>query len=116
MATRRPVPRGKSKKRAPKKSLKKSDEDSEFLEDESEEEDEDLEDSDEDEAETGRLSEEEVFFKCPYCYEEISMLLDPSSAGGEYIEDCEVCCRPIQIQFEVTNGSIEDVVAIRAQD
>lgn len=62
------------------------------------------------------LLEEETFFKCPYCYERISMLLDPSSGGGEYIEDCEVCCRPIQISFEVEDNKISDMVAVRAQD
>ena len=39
---------------------------------------------------------EEHFFQCPYCWQEISMLLDPS-ADSNYIEDCEVCCNPIQI-------------------
>lgn len=41
-------------------------------------------------------------FKCPYCHEKISMLLDMSENGiQDYIEDCEVCCQPIQIHFEV---------------
>ncbi len=42
---------------------------------------------------------EEHFFQCPYCWEEISMLLEPSISEQQYIEDCEVCCRPIQIEF-----------------
>ena len=32
---------------------------------------------------------------CPYCGEQIDVLLDPSEAGQEYTEDCQVCCRPI---------------------
>jgi hypothetical protein len=43
----------------------------------------------------------EHFFSCPYCAAEISMLLDPSDNGQPYIEDCEVCCRPIRVQFEI---------------
>lgn len=39
---------------------------------------------------------EQHFFQCPYCWEEISMLLDPS-VSSSYIEDCEVCCNPIEI-------------------
>lgn len=39
----------------------------------------------------------EHFFQCPYCWEEISMLLDISIREQTYIEDCEVCCNPIQI-------------------
>ncbi|MES2855022.1 MAG: CPXCG motif-containing cysteine-rich protein [Bdellovibrionota bacterium] len=41
-------------------------------------------------------------FKCPYCSEKISMLLDLSEQGQQvYVEDCEVCCQPIQITYEV---------------
>ncbi|QCX39368.1 CPXCG motif-containing cysteine-rich protein [Aureibaculum algae] len=39
----------------------------------------------------------EHFFQCPYCWEEISMLLDRSITNTTYIEDCEVCCRPIEV-------------------
>ncbi|MGI9532482.1 CPXCG motif-containing cysteine-rich protein [Lutimonas sp.] len=41
---------------------------------------------------------EEHFFQCPYCWEEISILLDPSSTDQHYVEDCEVCCNPLEIQ------------------
>jgi hypothetical protein len=39
---------------------------------------------------------QEHYFQCPYCWEEISMLLDPS-VSSSYVEDCEVCCNPIQV-------------------
>lgn len=53
------------------------------------------------------MEEIEQFFQCPYCFEEISMLLDPSLDGSQsYIEDCEVCCRPIQIMYEAQDGEI----------
>lgn len=39
----------------------------------------------------------EHFFQCPYCWEEISMLLDSSVIRQTYVEDCEVCCNPIQV-------------------
>ena len=48
----------------------------------------------------------EEFFSCPYCGERISMILDLSVEAQSYIEDCEVCCRPIQITYEV--ASLED--------
>jgi len=36
---------------------------------------------------------------CPYCGETIEILLDSGSgAMQEYVEDCEVCCRPWQVQ------------------
>lgn len=39
----------------------------------------------------------EHFFQCPYCWEEISMILDTSIRQQTYIEDCEVCCNPIEV-------------------
>ncbi|TVP43075.1 MAG: CPXCG motif-containing cysteine-rich protein [Mongoliibacter sp.] len=48
----------------------------------------------------------EHFFQCPYCFEEISMLLDPSIYKQQYIEDCEVCCNPIEISLEMESGEL----------
>ena len=35
--------------------------------------------------------------QCPYCGESIEMLIDESAGDQRYIEDCQVCCRPICI-------------------
>lgn len=43
----------------------------------------------------------EYFFTCPYCWQEISMVLDTSVRRQTYIEDCEVCCNPIEIRYAV---------------
>ncbi len=32
---------------------------------------------------------------CPYCGESIEVLIDCSISEQDYIEDCQVCCRPI---------------------
>ncbi len=32
---------------------------------------------------------------CPYCGESIKVLIDASELGQQYIEDCQVCCKPI---------------------
>jgi transcription elongation factor Elf1 len=42
----------------------------------------------------------EHHFTCPYCWETISMLLDSSVSKQSYIEDCEVCCNPIQVNVQ----------------
>ncbi|CAM1343680.1 Cysteine-rich CPXCG [Tenacibaculum amylolyticum] len=47
----------------------------------------------------------EHFFQCPYCWEEISMLLDKSTSET-YIEDCEICCNPIQITTVFVNNEL----------
>nr|WP_321245200.1 CPXCG motif-containing cysteine-rich protein [uncultured Psychroserpens sp.] len=49
---------------------------------------------------------QEHFFQCPYCWESISMLIDISQSQQRYIEDCEVCCNPIQIQITTENQEI----------
>ena len=55
----------------------------------------------------------EHFFACPYCGETISMVLDTSVSRQTYIEDCEVCCRPIQIQFAVEDEAVVEFDALR---
>jgi len=48
---------------------------------------------------------EEHFFQCPYCWEEISMLLDPS-VSQTYVEDCEICCHPIEVTVAFEDGAL----------
>jgi len=48
----------------------------------------------------------EHFFQCPHCWEKISMILDTSVYQQSYIEDCEVCCNPIQISLTFENGEL----------
>ena len=43
---------------------------------------------------------------CPHCGERISMLLDLSAGSQSYIEDCEVCCNPIEVSYEVEEGRV----------
>jgi hypothetical protein len=45
------------------------------------------------------LSEEIV--SCPCCGEAIDVLIDPQDVGEQYIEDCQVCCKPIIFNVEV---------------
>ena len=39
--------------------------------------------------------------ECPYCGEGLEILLDYSAGNQEYIEDCQVCCSPIEIAVEM---------------
>ena len=39
---------------------------------------------------------QETWIDCPYCWESICVLLNPEDLGEQYIEDCQVCCRPIE--------------------
>lgn len=59
--------------------------------------------------------EVEYFFACPYCWQNISMVLDISVEEQSYVEDCEVCCQPIQISYSIDEGEITAFEAQRAQ-
>lgn len=52
---------------------------------------------------------------CPYCGETISVLVDDSLPEQRYIEDCEVCCRPIMLKVTVApDGDI--AVNVRSEN
>lgn len=55
--------------------------------------------------------ETEHFFTCPYCWQTISMVLDLSVSEQSYVEDCEVCCNPIQISFSAVDSEMTDFSA-----
>ena len=48
----------------------------------------------------------EYFFTCPYCWQEISMVLDASEPHQTYVEDCEVCCKPIEVEYSLENEKV----------
>ena len=52
-----------------------------------------------------RLTEQSI--GCPYCGEMIDVLIDSSDAEQQYIEDCQVCCKPINfLVSESINGDV----------
>ncbi len=55
----------------------------------------------------------EHFFQCPYCWEEISMLIDSSVTKQTYVGDCEVCCNPIEITSQFMKN---ELLAFEAKD
>jgi len=50
--------------------------------------------------------------RCPYCGETITVLADGSAGSQHYVEDCEVCCRPIEFDLTV---DVDGTVALRAR-
>jgi hypothetical protein len=48
--------------------------------------------------------------QCPYCGEAFETNVDASGGSQEYIEDCQVCCRPIV--FHLTVDADGDLVAV----
>jgi hypothetical protein len=56
---------------------------------------------------------EEIEVDCPFCGEPISVLIDPSVERQTYVEDCEVCCRPIRFEVACEDGAISSVTPNR---
>ncbi|HEX6833299.1 MAG TPA: CPXCG motif-containing cysteine-rich protein [Rudaea sp.] len=53
---------------------------------------------------------ETIAIHCPYCGESYETVVDLSAGSQRYIEDCAVCCRPIEIALAVgDDGELVDV-------
>lgn len=50
--------------------------------------------------------------RCPYCGESFDTVVDLSSGSTSYIEDCQVCCQPIEFNLEVEDEGTEDGGAV----
>lgn len=50
-----------------------------------------------------------IAITCPYCGESFETSIDTSAGSSAYIEDCAVCCKPIEIALRVDagDGSLE---------
>ena len=53
-----------------------------------------------------RRLEIEYEFACSYCWQTITMLLDLSVSRQAYVEDCEICCRPILIAYKADGEAL----------
>ena len=51
---------------------------------------------------------------CPYCGEPLEIAVDTSVAVQEYVEDCQVCCRPMTLT--VTSDGETAAVWARSED
>lgn len=57
-----------------------------------------------------------VLIYCPYCGEPIEILVDASVDSQRYVEDCQVCCRPIEIAVVVDEDGELQVNATSEND
>ncbi|MEL6870488.1 MAG: CPXCG motif-containing cysteine-rich protein [Pseudomonadota bacterium] len=61
---------------------------------------------------TGDLVERQT--DCPFCGETIDLFIDASAGAQSYIEDCSVCCQPIQVSFTVHEDDVDSLSIDRA--
>jgi hypothetical protein len=54
---------------------------------------------------------------CPYCGEEIELAVDPGGGSvQEYVEDCDVCCRPLQLSVSWDEDGVAHAAAATDDD
>ena len=58
---------------------------------------------------------ESASIECPYCGESLEVSIDTSSGSHEYIEDCQVCCKPIVFRVRVGPDG-EARIEVRSED
>ena len=51
---------------------------------------------------------------CPYCGESVELLVDATLPNQQYVEDCEVCCRPMVVTIDASAD--EPVVTATRED
>ena len=55
--------------------------------------------------------QEETQITCPFCWETLTVLLDLSVEHQDYIEDCHVCCQPMRLVYESSDGMLISIEA-----
>ncbi len=50
---------------------------------------------------------QEIKNHCPYCGEPVHLLADEEMLGESYVEDCEVCCRPMVVTLFESAGELQ---------
>ena len=62
-------------------------------------------------------AETEAFVECPYCGESNEVALDPGSGSDqEYVEDCQVCCRPWLMHVRYARDGVAEIEVIRSDE
>jgi len=64
----------------------------------------------------GLLPEEFVGVRCPWCGERLLTRVDLTADEPSYVEDCEVCCRPIEFHIERDAGGALLALGVRRLD
>jgi transcription elongation factor Elf1 len=53
---------------------------------------------------------------CPYCGEPLDIAVDVSAGDQQYVEDCQVCCRPINMVVTLDEDEVAHVIARAEND
>ena len=54
--------------------------------------------------------------ECPYCGECFETPVDTSSGSARYVEDCQICCQPIELSLEVDHAGVLQSLSTQRSD
>jgi hypothetical protein len=54
--------------------------------------------------------------ECPYCGECFETSVDTSSGSARYVEDCQICCQPIEFSLEVDHAGVLQSLSTQRSD
>jgi hypothetical protein len=54
--------------------------------------------------------------QCPYCGESFETQVDASSGSARYVEDCQICCQPIEFSLEVDHAGVLQALSTLRSD
>jgi hypothetical protein len=54
--------------------------------------------------------------ECPYCGECYETAVDTSSGSARYVEDCRICCQPIEFSLEVDHAGVFQSLSTQRSD
>ena len=57
-----------------------------------------------------------VEISCPYCGQTLELLIDCSAGAQRYVEDCQVCCRPMNVSVAIDRHGLPAVEARHEDD
>lgn len=63
------------------------------------------------------MSTEFISLHCPYCGESFETAIDTSAGDDQqYVEDCAICCRPINVRVALATGGEVMIRTLRDDD
>lgn len=54
--------------------------------------------------------------QCPYCGESFETQVDTSAGSARYVEDCQICCQPIEFSLEVDHAGVLQALSTLRSD
>lgn len=55
---------------------------------------------------------EERSVTCPHCWEAHPLFVDVSNGSSTYVEDCTVCCHPMEITVTLAGDQIDHISVV----